>query len=108
MLLPVVMREQGIKSFNYYQNQAIYRAIAFQNRLYKLVHTFDAEHRQRAYDIGCKLSNRGDLIVITVSDDGYKIWANLQSEAPAKPVLDLPQINPFQSQPQFQTYASAS
>ena len=88
-MLPVVIQESLTASFNFYREGILYQGMSCQKRLYKLISIHTVENRLQAYRSGCKLSNRGDRTVITVSAEHYKIWVELRAQAIAQPLTSL-------------------
>ena len=89
MSLPSLISEQQVRPFNYYQDGAIFCAIAFQHRFYKRVYQFDQVERSKAYAIGCQLGERGRDVVITASNQHYTLWVDLHADIAAIPVLEI-------------------
>ncbi|MEO1591827.1 MAG: hypothetical protein AAFU71_11115 [Cyanobacteria bacterium J06632_22] len=89
MSLPIVVNENQVKIFNFYQQGNIYQATVFRRRLHKLVRLFDLASRTAAYTLGYALAENDDGVLITVGLDGYKVWTDLRSSVAPQPVCQL-------------------
>lgn len=86
MSIPLVVHETQIKAFKYHQKGSVYKATFFRSTLHKLVRQFDEEHRIAAYTLGYGLADQGDIVLITVGPNGYKIWTDVRSTVAPYPV----------------------
>ncbi|MEM8806150.1 MAG: hypothetical protein AAGF01_09000 [Cyanobacteria bacterium P01_G01_bin.38] len=86
MFLPLVVHETQIKAFNYHQQGSVYKATFFRSTLHKLVRLFDEDNRIAAYTLGYGLADQGDMVLITVGANGYKVWADVRSAIAPHPV----------------------
>lgn len=89
MSLPSLINEQQVRPFNYYQDGAIFCAIAFQHKFYKRVCQFKPADRSKVYTIGCQLGEHGNDVVITASDTHYTLWVDLCADIAAIPILEM-------------------
>ncbi len=89
MSLPLLISEQQVRPFNYYQDGAIFCAIAFQHKFYKRVYRFDQIERSKAYVMGCQISEHGNDVIMTASDQYYTLWVDLRADIAAIPVLEI-------------------
>ncbi|MEO0539790.1 MAG: hypothetical protein AAFZ80_02875 [Cyanobacteria bacterium P01_A01_bin.105] len=89
MSLPIVVNENQIKVFNFYQQGNIYQATFFRRRLHKLVRLFDLASRAAAYTLGYALAEKDDVVLVTVGLDGYKVWTDVRSEVAPQPICQL-------------------
>ncbi|MEL6138891.1 MAG: hypothetical protein AAFQ61_06405 [Cyanobacteria bacterium J06626_23] len=89
MSLPIVVNENQVKVFNFYQQGNIYQATFFRRKLHKLVRLFDLASRTAAYTLGYALAEKNDTVLITVGLDGYKVWTDLRSTVAPQPVSQL-------------------
>jgi len=88
MSLPIVVNENQVRIFNFYQQGNVYQATVFRRRLHKLVRLFDLASRTAAYTLGYALGER-DNVLITVGLDGYKVWTDLRSDVAPQPICQL-------------------
>lgn len=86
MFLPLVVHETQIKAFDYHQQGSVYKGTFFRSTLHKLVHLFDEDNRIAAYTLGYGLADRGDMVLITVGANGYKVWTDVRSTVAPYPV----------------------
>ncbi|MEM9905832.1 MAG: hypothetical protein AAF921_12490 [Cyanobacteria bacterium P01_D01_bin.44] len=86
MSLPLVVHENQIKAFNCSQEGSIYKATFFRSTLHKLVRLFDLDNRIAAYTLGYGLADQGDVVLITVGANGYKVWTDVRSAVAPHPV----------------------
>jgi hypothetical protein len=78
-MLPVVVHEPSIRLFSFYFEGSIYQGMSYQGKLYKLIKSFDARERLKAYALGCEISNRDHHVAITVSTEKYRVWVDLSA-----------------------------
>lgn len=90
-MLPTLLYERSVNPFFFYQDGYIYEGMAYNNQIYRLVRTFNAEGRLEAYRLGVELGRQGGQVVITASLRSYKVWADLRIETPvqATPQTDI-------------------
>jgi len=80
-MLPIVIYEALIKSFNFYQDGCVYEGMSYGQQLYKFVGSYTAASRLQAYALGSELSYQGNRTIVTVSDRRYKVWIELRCHA---------------------------
>lgn len=82
MELPKLLKENQIRSFSYYWEGTIRSGMSAQGRLYALLDCFPAEARLSAFEQGCRLAEKYD-VVLTVSQSEpavYRLWIALSSQ----------------------------
>jgi hypothetical protein len=80
-MMPFVVKEESIKTFNFYLNGSVRQGMVCQNKLYKLVSSFEPDDCPRAYALGWSLGCSGTPAVITLAEQGYGVWIDLRSQA---------------------------
>lgn len=89
MALPALLEESKVRTFNYYQDNAIYEGMADGNKLYKLVQCFPIDKRVHALALGCELNRIGSIVITTNGTSTYKVWADIRLEVDPQPVLKM-------------------
>ena len=81
MNLPTLVSEDQIRPFSYYWEHQIRSAMMLQGRFYALVETFSEANRALAYEQGCRLSERLDIVITVVQwpSPQYRLWVELSS-----------------------------
>ncbi|MGP1384192.1 MAG: hypothetical protein ACTS2F_11585 [Thainema sp.] len=97
MSLPLLISEQQVQPFNYYQDGAIFCAIAFQRKFYKRVCQFKQAERSKAYTVGYQFGEHGNSVVITASDTHYTLWVDVRADVAAIPIIEMSDL--FRSTP---------
>ncbi len=80
-MLPVVIHETLIQSFNFYGEGCIREGMSYGRQIYMLVRSYEIASRLHAYSLGCDLSHKGSRTIVTVCDRQYKVWVELRSQA---------------------------
>ena len=82
MQLPKLLKEEQIRPFNYYWQNDIRSGMWANGHLYALLGCFEAEERAIAFEKGCRLADKGD-VVLTVSASTparYRLWIALSNQ----------------------------
>jgi hypothetical protein len=82
MQLPKLLNEAQIRPFNYYWQGEVRCGMWTHGHLYALFDCFEAGERTRAFEKGCCLAEKGD-IVLTVSNTPpaqYRLWIALSNQ----------------------------
>ena len=75
---PLVVKEELVSLFKFFFQQEIYDGMRYRQDLFRLLNTFEVARRERVYNLGHALADRGLRVVITRSRDRYKLWINLR------------------------------
>lgn len=86
-MLPIVICEESVRLFKFYYDDSIRQGMCRGSQLYALLQIFDAKQRSLAYELGCRLANRGHEVAITVSSQDYKVWVEVRSSVNLKSLL---------------------
>lgn len=78
-VLPILVAEQLVQSFNFYRADALRRGICYGNELYELANEFNVQARLQAYQTACDLLKQEIPVVITAASDSYAVWVSLRS-----------------------------
>lgn len=82
MQLPRLLKEDQIRPFNYYWQGEVRCGMWSHGHLYALFDSFSAEERTKAFEKGCCLAEKGEVI-LTVSGSTptqYRLWIALSSQ----------------------------
>ncbi|HEY9699973.1 MAG TPA: hypothetical protein V6D10_22130 [Trichocoleus sp.] len=82
-MLPIIVHEHTIHPFNYYFQGDICQGMSFHKKLYRLLHSFEVEQQLYAQKFACSFAQCREIIV-TVSEQHYRVWIDLSSEAKAQ------------------------
>lgn len=79
MSLPILVSDHQVRSFKYYWEGQIRTGMSFKGHLYALHDCFTERDRTLAYEKGCRLAERCEVI-ITVSqalESEYRLWIEI-------------------------------
>lgn len=76
MLLPVVTCESLVCPLQLNCEASLLQCVSYQGRHYCLVETFSPSDRLAAYDLACKLAERGEQMLVTASQHRYVVWSD--------------------------------
>ena len=78
VVLPLLVNEEQIFTFNFWLNGNIRCGIHHQGELYCRLATFAIEKRPQAYQLGCKLTQQQTAIVLSSSAVACSLWGSLR------------------------------
>lgn len=84
MMIPSVIKEDLVTLFNYW-NDGLQEGMALSGNLYACVRAYSTESRLDAYQLGCKLAEKGMQVCVTCSSSRYTVWMDLKSTALTDP-----------------------
>jgi len=75
-MLPLVLTENQVQLLNIgvYLDGNQYRAVLYQDRLYRLVKQFSPADRLQAHVLGCDLAEQDIATIVTAAKEGYTVW----------------------------------
>ena len=76
---PCVVHEKFVRSFKFWLNGQVNLGMSCGNELFALQEVYSAKQRERAYDCAYDLGRDGSEVVVTASNQHYKVWLNLRS-----------------------------
>ena len=78
-MLPQIIQEQQIFSFEFWFDGSIYQGMYHLNELYCKLQTYPVSHRSRVYQLGCRLAHGEEAIVLSVNLKTCSLWGSLRS-----------------------------
>lgn len=90
-MLPLVIQEEQIFSFEFWLNGSIHRGMHYRGELYCKLQTSDIYHRSQVYQLGCKLQKRSEPIILTCTPTTCSLWGSLRSST-AREFLLHPEV----------------
>ena len=90
-MLPLVIQEEQIFSFEFWLNGSIHRGMHYRGELYCKLQTSDIHHRSQIYQLGCRLQKGNEPIILTCTPTTCSLWGSLRSAA-AKEFLLHPEV----------------
>ncbi|MEB3358319.1 MAG: hypothetical protein VKK04_16460 [Synechococcales bacterium] len=78
-MTPMFLNEAIAQTFVFYQDGSLYRGLALQHRLFKLVRYFHAGNRDLAFGTGWELSDQRWEVIISASPQGYGVWVDVRA-----------------------------
>ncbi|MBD2104049.1 hypothetical protein [Leptolyngbya sp. FACHB-261] len=78
-MLPVVVSEDAIDPFNISGGTVIAQGMYFASTPYQLVSVFSSTKKLLAHALGCRLLRKGLKVVISESENHYRVWADRQA-----------------------------
>ena len=79
-MFPSVLPEPFIHRFKFWSEGAVQEGMYTKNELYRLIATFPVESREKAYRLAVDLSQHGQSIIISCSEQHYTVWSSLRTE----------------------------
>ncbi len=108
IVLPLVVKEATLFTFKFWLNDQIQDGMHHQQEMFCRLHTVAPQWRAQLYQFGCKLSQSGTPVVISLSSERCSLWVSLRDPL-VKSVLiegvslDLPKFSPDQERPDSPT-----
>lgn len=78
-MAPVLIRQTLVRPFSVFFKGQVYQGMSYQGKLYCLTAQFKPEQRWEVYSHACKMCDRDNRAVITVSPGQYGLWVNLHA-----------------------------
>jgi hypothetical protein len=88
---PMVIDECLISCFKYWDG-SVKQGMRYNQELYGLLQTYEADERLQAYTVAYNQAEQGNLICITVSKTSYRLWLGLRSPEPTSSLCGCPSV----------------
>jgi hypothetical protein len=88
-MLPILVPEHQICIFSFYFGGKMHKGTCHAGELYCKLEDFDISQRAKVYELGCKLANAGNQVMISSASRRYRIWVSLRSPYYSKVSTDL-------------------
>jgi hypothetical protein len=97
-MLPKIVRETDLRIFKFWFQGALQDGLHYQNELFYRALAVQLCHRPRLYHLGCKLSEKGGITLISMAEDSSSLWLSLRSQEvlnqiTTNPVRGLPHLH---------------
>lgn len=80
MALPLVVAENTLQPFSFYQEGAICRGVHFQRSILRLIEEFSSKEQHKAYERACELAFQG-LVILAKGQHKCQVWVDLHIPA---------------------------
>lgn len=87
LVLPLVISEDQIFTFNFWFNGSIRRGMYHQGELYCRLESFAIQKRPQVYQLGCKLTQQYTAIVLSSSVTSCSLWLSLRHPSTGRILL---------------------
>jgi hypothetical protein len=81
----LLINEQFVSQFKYWQEGQIRTGMQFRSDLFEYIEAFSHRQRHAAFDLAWRLTEAGREPIITASINRYIVWANLKVLAAQSP-----------------------
>jgi len=94
-VLPLVIKETTLFTFKFWLNDQIQEGMNYQQEMFCRLYTLAPQFRAQLYQFGCKLTQNGTLVVISITNKHCSLWVSLRDPIVKAvlidgQVLDLP------------------
>jgi len=77
-VLPLVVKEKTLFTFKFWFNDQIQEGMNYQQEMFCRLYTVAHQFRAQLYQFGCKLTQNGTIVVISITDDHCSLWVSLR------------------------------
>lgn len=86
-VLPLVINEEQIFTFNFWFNGSVRVGMYHQGELYCRLESFEIQKRPQVYQLGCKLAQQYTAIVLSSSAVSCNLWISLRHPSTGRILL---------------------
>jgi hypothetical protein len=86
-VLPLVINEDQIFTFNFWFNGSVHCGMYHQSELYCRLESFTLQKRPQVYQLGCKLAQQYTAIVLSSSVTSCSLWISLRHPSTGRILL---------------------
>ena len=106
-MLPLLVNEEQIFTFNFWLNGSILCGMHHQGELYCRLASFSIQKRPQVYQLGCKLAQQQTAIVLSSSAIACSLWGSLRDPSMKRILSTADMSNLLEAMLSPQTRASA-
>lgn len=77
-MLPLVVKENSLFTFKFWFNDQIQEGMNYQQEMFCRLCTLAPQCRAQLYQFGCKLTQNGTPVVISITDQHCSLWVSLR------------------------------
>jgi hypothetical protein len=96
-VLPLLVNEEQIFTFNFWLNGSIRCGMHYQGELYCRLASFAIQKRPQVYQLGCKLTQQQTAIVLSSSAVACSLWGSLRDPSMKRILLTADTSNLLQA-----------
>lgn len=87
-MLPKIIDEQQIFTFNFWFDNQLRNGMSYQNELFCQIGVFDIQQKAQVYRLSCKLAHQGLNLVISYSKKQCRLWGGLRHDMVKQFLID--------------------
>lgn len=87
-MLPLVVKENTIFTFKFWFDDQIQEGMNYQQEMFCRLYTLAPQFRAQLYQFGCKLTQNGTVVVISIADKHCSLWVSLRDPIVRSVLID--------------------